>query len=116
MLVIRTAQLDALAEGTLERRIVDHLREHFPRKCEGLDSVTAFVREGIAKARSYGFTYAPHLCQFVDLLMMFGRDLDTDPRHAWAGDVLRDPEIDHPGTRMILLVEEAERLYLGGAS
>lgn len=116
MLVIRAAQLDALTEALLERRIAEHLREIFADRAAALgDGLPAFVREGIAKARRYGLEHPAHVCQLVDMMLVFGRDLDTDPRLPWAGAILRDPEIDHPGTRMLLLCEEAERATGGGA-
>ncbi len=112
MLLIRAAQMDALFEGMLERRIAGHLREFCPDRCadlgEGLD---ALVREGIVKGRSYGLERADHLCQMAALVLLFGRHFDQDPLLPWAGEILRDPSIEHTSARMILLCRAAERLF-----
>jgi hypothetical protein len=113
-LTVRAAQIDALSAAHLERQIAEHLRGFASARCEELgDGLGDFVRGGIAKARRLGFEAAGHVAQFVALMALFGPDFDTDPRLPWAGEILRDPEIEHPGTRMVLLVEEIERM--GGA-
>lgn len=115
MLVIRDEQMDVLARVVFERRVADHVREFFPDRSADLgdDGVVAHVRAGIAKAESYGLSHPAHVGQMVDLMLLFGRDFDTDPRWPWAGSILRDPAIDHPGTRMKRLCDAAGRALEG---
>lgn len=111
MLLIRDAQVEALAEATFERSVAEHLRQHFPDRCAdlGAGGALAFAREAIAKARRCDLSHPANLVQFACLMLVLGHDFDVDPRLPWAGRILRDPSIPHLGTRMSLLCDEASR-------
>jgi hypothetical protein len=117
MLRIRAAQVDVLTEATFERSVAEHLRRFFPDRCAALgdSGLLGFVREGLAKARRIGFSQPAHAGQFVTLMLVLGRDFDVDPLHPWAGAILRDPALAHPGTRISALCNEASRRFDGGA-
>ncbi len=118
MLIIRQEQIEVLAEAAFEQRIVAHLHEFFPGQCGVLSEgeLRGLVQEGIRKARAYGFEETAHLCQFVDLMLLLGRDFDVSPRHAWAGQILKDSRIQRPTTRLNRLFRQAlEVLETGSA-
>lgn len=89
MLVIRKTQLDALGAHVtrrFENRLVDHLRRSFPGQTasetdEGLRSICSYGRE---RARHHGFRSQRDICRYINLMLVFGRDFDRDPRHPWA--------------------------------
>jgi hypothetical protein len=105
MLVVRTAQLEALAasaERLFEERLVAHLEKFFPRPCAGLGEagLRQLCREGIARARTYGLRSERDLCKYLNLMFVFGRAFDRE--QSWAAEILRLRSA--PGQRM-------ERLY-----
>lgn len=97
MLVIRPEQLRAIEDaqrGRFEEWLVAHVRRHFPDRAlpMGDKALRALLQELVARAESFGFAEAHHLAEFVNLAMLLGAGFPEDPRMAWAGEILRDPE------------------------
>lgn len=109
MLVVRKEQMEALAQAQLENQIVDHLYEFFPEQCETLGQleVCKIVRYGFERAESYGIVADGDVCQYIDVMMVFGRDFDTDPELAWGGAILNDESIKDPSIRIEWLCDAA---------
>ena len=105
-LVIRDAQLLVLSEGvlrTLEDRLIEHARTHFPAICAELkDDLRPAIAAAIAGARRYGFNGQREICKYLNLVFVFGRHFDRDPACSWAHPLLRGAL---PG------VPKMERLY-----
>lgn len=93
MLVIRTEQMSAFsaaAEKQFEDWMVLHLNKFFASKCSrmGEDALRELIRYGIRRAASYGLTIRREVCKYIDVMLVFGRDFEKDPRHAWAQPIL----------------------------
>lgn len=74
---IRPQQLHALKVSAIENfidRVVLHLRECFPERCADLgeQDTRAVVRLGIDLAQSYGIDREVCVCEFIDLMFIFG--------------------------------------------
>jgi hypothetical protein len=113
MLRIRTDQIDALRKPALDDFIDDmmlHVHEFFPDECMklGLESVRGRIVEGIEKADGYGVTSPRGVCKYINLMMTFGPDFDTNPRTtSWAQPILKDTTVPDPTARMDVLSEKA---------
>jgi len=105
MLVMRTAQLEALrasAQQRFEERLMAHLGRIFPRPCAvlGEAGLRHLCRDGIARARTYGLRSERDLCKYLSLMLVFGHNFDRE--QPWAAEILQLGSA--PGRRM-------ERLY-----
>jgi hypothetical protein len=111
MIVIRAEQLAAMAESGLVRQILEHVAEFFPDGCATLrpDALREHVDQAIAQARGHGLTKGPHICLFVDLVLLFGHDFDAQP---WAAGILRDPELAAKRDVQMICLKEAARELL----
>jgi hypothetical protein len=97
MLIIRDAQLQALSDAARRRfedELVAHTREFAPRLFDlrGEACMRGVVRDGMARARTAGFVERGPVRFWVELMLAFGRDWDTDPQLAWARPPLADRE------------------------
>ncbi|HYP07408.1 MAG TPA: hypothetical protein VER03_14340 [Bryobacteraceae bacterium] len=94
MLVIRQAQYAALEQATLERWLEKHLDDHFPELRESYpdDRHRQFIRDGMARARTRGFTEGPHVAQWLNLMTVLGPRFDDDAAHSWVADILNSSE------------------------
>jgi hypothetical protein len=93
MLTIRQAQLDALSRveaQKFEDWTLAHLHRFFSAQCAALgdDRLRESIRYGIRRAAHYGFKAKRDVCKYIDLMIVFGRDFDTDKRHRWAAEIL----------------------------
>ncbi len=109
MLVIRDSQMLAFEQAAVrnfENRLIDHLKEFFPRQCEilGKEQTRKAVRLGIERAEQYGLVSERDLHLYVGLMFMLGSYFDQDPQLPWAAKILADGNIADPSTR-------ADRLY-----
>ncbi|HYO54531.1 DUF4123 domain-containing protein [Archangium sp.] len=105
---IRKEQMEAFAEASrkdFENRMVVHLREVFPDECEPLGDkgLRETIRYGLQRASSYRITQESDVCQYLHLMLVFGRDFDKDEALLWAGLILNQLEQD-PSERI-------ERVY-----
>jgi hypothetical protein len=94
MLTIRSAQLVVLSEAEVEKFedwMLVHLSQFFARQCAaaGDERLRAMVRYGIKRAAAYRITARSDVAKYIDLMVVFGRDFDTDKRLRWAGEILR---------------------------
>jgi hypothetical protein len=94
-LTIRQSQLEVLSHDELrkfERWMVAHVVRFFPRAADsGESQLLDLVRHGIRRAAAHGITTRPDVCKYVDLMMVLGRDFDTDAGLAWAAAILEQP-------------------------
>ncbi|MBZ5626545.1 MAG: hypothetical protein LAQ69_48870 [Acidobacteriia bacterium] len=93
MLVIRQQQMAAFAQAAVKSfddRVVIHLNKFFPEQCGtlGEPQLREFIRYGVERANTYGIVAERDVCKYIDLMAVFGRDFDTDPRLRWAGVIL----------------------------
>ena len=101
MLTIRQAQFAVFSQlevQKFEEWMLAHLKKFFPRQCAaaGDQRLREMVRHGIQRSALYGITAKRDVCKYIDLMIVFGRDFDTDNRLRWPGEILgkkRDPDV-----------------------
>jgi hypothetical protein len=93
MLLIRDAQVDALAED-VEQRFVDrmtaHLEENFPELAAAMttQALREQVEATLARALTYGIDNNADQCRFLSLAAAYGWDFDSWPEHEWMRPLL----------------------------
>jgi hypothetical protein len=111
-LIIRQGQMAAFSKATVrnfENRLRAHLQETYPEPSEALGEagVREVIAHGMKRAEHYHLASEREICGYVELMFEFGRDFDRDPRHPWAGEILRDKTIDSSEERLSRLSEVA---------
>ena len=94
MLTIRKQQMAAFERAEVKKfvdRMVIHLNKFFSGKCAALGEpkLRETIRYGIKRAATHGITTERDVYKYVDLMIVFGADFDTDQRLPWAGEILR---------------------------
>jgi Domain of unknown function (DUF4123) len=116
--------LDELALSDFRQRLRAHLLEFFPKQCEELRDrgVDELILHGQSKANLYGIGLESGICKLLDLMISFGPDFDSDPKHIWASQILNDQAEGDMSARVSQLVERSIRvlreseLQVGGQS
>ena len=111
MLTIRQAQFAVLSQVEVrkfEDWMLVHLKKFFPRQSAALGDtqLRETVRHGIEQAAGYGLTARCDVCKYIDLMIVFGRNFDTDRRFPWAGEILGKRR--NPGVKMQTLFQTAK--------
>lgn len=109
MIIIREAQIEALRLSTLrafEDEMVEHLARFSPPlfKAVGPEQLREVIRSGMKRAAGYGITLRGPVRLYLELMLLFGSQFDTDPQYPWAAEVLKGQEIPSQ-------MQRAERLY-----
>ena len=107
MITIRKRQMAVFAEVETQKfvdRMVIHLKKFFPKQCEamGEPQLRDTIQYGIKRAATYGIAAKSDVYKYVDLMVVFGRDFDTDKRFAWAGEILHKSNNPSIKTSMLL--------------
>jgi hypothetical protein len=116
MLVLREEQIAIMARAVRARfadEAYEHLLRYFPDRCAALGKEAAIdeIRQGLKRARGYGFQSEYDLLRYLNLLFEFGEGFEQSQANAWALPYL-DPTGRPPTVRMDLLMAEAfERRY-----
>jgi hypothetical protein len=119
MLTIRREQIEALnadMRRRFEARMVTHVNQFFIQRCQLLGDVGVreWIVAGIERAAKYGIKAEVDVCRFIDVMFVFGREFDTNPRYPWASRIL-NARAASPRARIDHLVNSAKkRLPLGG--
>ncbi len=111
MLLIRKEQMEVLSAYMREQfewRMVEHLRATFPDRTRDLpnERIRVVVRDSIRKAESYGIEYEDDIRRFIEYLVIYGLQLDTQAETQWIGDILRRNDLD--GTAKMNLIDSRE--------
>jgi hypothetical protein len=98
MWTIRYEQLETMRQAALrdfEDYMVQHLHGFIPRleKVLGDAGLRQVIHYGIARARPYGFTSRACVRFFIETILLFGAEFDTDPQYPWARQILTDERI-----------------------
>jgi hypothetical protein len=93
VLTIRPEQLKVLSQAEVQKFedwVFTHLHKFFPKECAALGEpkLRESIQHGIRRAAHYGITARRDVCKYIDLMIVFGRDFDTDSRSRWAGEIL----------------------------
>jgi len=109
---IRAEQLETMRQSSLrdfEDYMVKHLRGFIPRldKVLGDQGMRKVIRYGIAKAKTYGFTSRACVRFYIETILLFGAEFDTDPQYPWAKQILTDQTISDQTVRGDRLCDKA---------
>jgi hypothetical protein len=102
MLTIRKEQLKVFSKNEADKfedRVVVHLRKIFPEQSEALgeEKLAELIQYGVKRARAYEIVAQRDVCKYIDLMMIFGRDFDVDPKLSWAAATLHEEFLEgHP--------------------
>ena len=112
MLVMRQTQMATFEQAAVhnfENRLLEHLREFFPKHCEilGDEQVRKVICLGIEQAKQYDLVSARDLYFYVGLMFMLGSYFDQDPQLPWAARILKDENIVYSHDRIDRLHERA---------
>ena len=110
-LTIRQRQMAVFSQVEVQKFeawVAAHLKRFFPRQCAAVGDLRLqdTVHYGVQRAAAHGITAKCDVCRYIDLMIVFGRDFDTDRRTRWAGQILghRRP----PRARMHALLRAAK--------
>lgn len=115
MLTIRKEQLavfQKMASQDFEDRMVLHIGEFFPEFMRqlGEERSRELIRYGIQRASAYRFQLEPDVCNYINFMVVFGRDFDRDPALPWARTILNDPALPAPSAKVEALHKAAAAL------
>jgi hypothetical protein len=107
---IRKDQMAALTKveaRTVGNRTLDHIRKTYPKEFNALgeDKIQEVIRHGAKRVAKYGFKGNPDVLKFIEVMVLFGRDFDSDPQLPWAAQILRKRK--KPAVKITALHEEA---------
>lgn len=110
MLKIRQEQMTVFeehAERDFEEEMVQHALKSAPRlsRVIGEPGVRQTVTMGLERAKQHGFTNRGPMRFYLESMVAFGSDFDTDPQIPWAAEILDDQSMPDQMAR-------ADRLYV----
>lgn len=114
LLLVRSEQMKVFQEVASSGFEDELCALHKKRSDSGLSKVLSdeelreTVRCGIGKAQAYGFTERGLVRFFVELMVRFGKNFDTDPLLPWAAGVLNNEAIKDQRERAVILREAME--------
>lgn len=112
MLKIREEQMEELAKVSLKKfedRMVEHVKEFFPRHYEvmGEPTIRNVIQYGVDRAKTYDFISERNVCLYTNLMLLLGGNFDADSQLPWVAAVLTDESIAEPNARIDKLLEVA---------
>ena len=117
MLIIRAEQMATFKHYMLksfEDDLVVHLNRYLPKQSADLgeEALRGFIREGIHKAKSHGFTIEYDISRYIALMLLLGREFDMDDKLPWASEILADERLGGGRKTMDALYEKANAYLL----
>lgn len=111
-MIIRKEQMSAMKDAAVisfENRMIEHLRNLFPKHHEVLhdSGLLKVVQLGINRAGSYKIDAESPVCHYIDLMFLLGSNFDTDLQLPWAGEILRDADVPNQFVRIDKLYSTA---------
>jgi hypothetical protein len=78
-----------------ENEMVEHIQEYAPQQSEiiGETGVREVVKLGMDRAALYNFSNKGPVRFYLELMIMFGSDFDTDPQYPLMAEILNDQNI-----------------------
>ena len=112
MLTISRLQMNLLEQVATkqhQQELLLHTCEHFPGHARylGEQGLLRVIRHGCELAKKHGFETERDLCLYTDLTIMLGVGFDSDPQLEWAREILEDPLLVDPRSRMEDLWDQA---------
>lgn len=98
MIVIRKEQMDVFRTAALaafEDEMVLHLGTFSPPlfAATGEQQIRKAIRLGISRAADYGFDHQGPVRLYLEMMLLFGSDFDTDPQYLWVSEILTTPAL-----------------------
>lgn len=117
MFTLRSQHTEAFDQDIrrrFENRMVAHLNQFFPARCQALGepAVREWISHGIGRAAGYGIVAERDACKYIDVMFVFGRDFDIDPLNPWAAPILTARAVD-PTDKANHLLQTARRKTTG---
>lgn len=111
MLVIRPEQVEVLSQYMLkqfENRMFIHLNKNFPDETQKMSKkeLYALIQEGLKQAKQYEVTLENDIRRYLELMVMYGYHLETNPDMARVSEILNIKQLD--GTAKMDLIDERE--------
>ena len=111
MLIIGKDQMEMFSKNMLirfEDRMVAHLQTTFPDQMKDMSEpdLRVTIQAGIDSAAQYGVTTEDDVPRYLEYMVTYGSDFDTNPKTSWAGEILRTESIDG-SVKMDLLDEHS---------
>ena len=99
MLIIRKEQMDILGKYMLkqfENSMLVHLQTKFSDSLKGTpeSDLRIMIQEGIDKATQYNVNAEDDVQLYLECMVIYGSDFDTNPETSWAGDILSIMKLD----------------------
>lgn len=113
MLTIRKEQLKVFSKNEglkFEEQAAAHLHKIFPEQSQALgeEKLGQLIRYGIERARTHEIVAQRDVCKYIDLMMIFGRDFDTNKKLPWAAAALSEEFLEgHPTEKISRLLDIA---------
>jgi hypothetical protein len=112
VIVIGARQMQAFRQSVtaaFEDRMRAHVRACKPTLCEaaGDDNIRRFVRVGLERAVAHGFTRENTVQLFIELMLEFGHEFDSDPQFPWVREILATPYLRCEEARSTVLFRQA---------
>jgi hypothetical protein len=115
MLIIRHVQMKVFEEAALrnyEDRMALHLRSNFSEQTKNAteQELREMIKTGISKAESYQVTDEMDVEGFLEFVVRYGPDFETDPQVFWAVQILQDESLT--GTEKMNQMDDYELFVL----
>lgn len=112
VLKFTSPQMDAFKKAALQRfedGMMHHLRQFAARYAEAMGPVKLrqFIRDGLQRTTAYGIKERGAVRLYLELMMMFGHDFDTDPLLPWGHEVLTNPQFSDEQVKADFLFHSA---------
>jgi DNA-directed RNA polymerase subunit F len=94
---IRSEQIEVFEQAAVrnfEDEMVAHLAEFSPELFKVIkeEQMREATRGGISAAAKYGLTFRGPVRTYLELMLLFGSQFDTDPQYPWAAEILTDQD------------------------
>jgi hypothetical protein len=121
MLTLRKEQIAVfgpLGKKAFEDRMLVHLKKVFPEQSEALGEpkLRETIQHGTQRAAAYRIISERDVCKYIDLMILYGRDFDKDPKLPWAQSILQNQVIKDPSAKVNQLFRAAKSQTKGQKS
>lgn len=98
---IRNEQISVFTrqfESRFAKRMARHLKDTFPKEVEKQElteeKLEKLATDGLSFARRYGVANEGDVVRYIECMVILGPQFDSDERFPWAGEALRNADLD----------------------
>lgn len=106
MLTIQQEQIEAMQkmrERDFQERLARHLKLIYPTLVPGDVDLETLIYWNIARASEYEVVTEADIARYLEYVIFFGEQFDTDPDLPWIHEILADDNLD--GTKKMDLID-----------